>query len=439
MLKFIGKKKEIWKNPLVRDAFIYTVTDSIGKGIGFLLLPLVSFYLTPDELGIATNFLVLTQIVSLLAGMALVNSLPYFYYEQTKEQNRKLVSSLMFICMFLCIFLLFSDILLSSFIANYLKLDIGLQIYAIICVACTLIGGISFQLLRLQEKSIWFAGIQFAQILIHSALVIVFVVLLKWGGRGKIYADTGAVILLLLFHLGLIYRQGFLSLQVEKVFCIKLLKFGVPLLPHSLSFWLKGGIDKIFITQYGGGLYSNGLYSMAMTLMSIYSLVSHGFFRAYNPALQKRLAKINPENQDVEKLKIVKITYVCIILFFFLALFTVAITWGILNYIVDDKYEEAFVFIPWLVTGLFINTIYSFAIEFIYKQKKTFVLGIITFTGSLIQMAFAYFLIKSYGVLGAAYSALIGYIIISIAIFLYSRKVYPMPWFSFIKCHTLFK
>lgn len=430
MLKTIIKKGRKVKNPLIRDTFIYTVTDSIGKGIGFLLLPLVSFYVTPDELGIATNFSVFTQIVSLLAGLAIVNSLPYFYYEHTKEQNCKLVSCLMFICMTLCTTFLLMDLLLSHVISDYLKLDYGLQIYAIVCVACTLIGGISFQLLRLQDKSMLFAGVQLIQILVHCSLVILFVVGFKWGGRGKIYADTGVVILLLIVHILLMYRKGFLTLEIEKAVCKKLLKFGIPLLPHSLSFWLKGGMDKIFITQCGGGLYSNGLYSMALTLMSIFSLVSNGFFRAYNPALQKRLSRMTLENETVEKIKIVKITYLCICFFFFLALFTIVLSWGILNYIVDDKYKDAFVFIPWLVAGVFVNVIYSFAIEFIYKRKKTLGLGIITFTGSLFQMGLAYFLIKEYGVIGAAYSALVGYVIISIAVFLYSRKVYPMPWFS---------
>lgn len=430
MFEFLCRRREKLKSPLVRDTFIYTITDSIGKGVGFLLLPLVSFYVTPDELGIATNFVVLTQIASLLAGLAIVNSLPYFYYEQTKEQNQKLVSSLLFICMVLCVSLLLLDWLLNSFLSDSLKLDIGLQVYAIICVACTLIGGVNFQLLRLQDKSLWFAGIQLVQTLIHCALVLLFVVELKWGGRGKIYADTGAVILLSIVHLLLMFKQQFLSFKIEKSYCIKLLKFGVPLLPHSLSFWLKSGVDKIFITQYGGGLFSNGLYSMALTLMSIFSLVSNGFFRAYNPALQKRLANIKPENEKNEKLKIVKLTYLCLTAFLILALLTIALSWVILNYMVDDKYKESFIFIPWLVTGLFINIIYSFAIEFIYKMKKTLVLGLITFTGSLIQMVLTYYFVKQWDALGAAYSALVGYVLISIAIFIYSCKVYPMPWFN---------
>ena len=424
-----------YKNPILRDTFIYTLTDSIGKGVGFLLLPLVSFYVSPSELGIATNFSVLTSILSLLGGLAVVNALPYFYYEQTHEQNKRLVSNLLLICLTLCLGLALVDFALHSVVFDYLKLDISLQWYAILCVTCTLINGASFQLLRLQEKSYWFAGIQIIHIILHCCLVFIFVVWLEWGGRGKVYADTGAAILLVGLHLYLMYRQGFLSFCTDKVYIKKLLMFGVPLLPHAMSFWLKSGLDKIFITQYGGGLYQNGLYSMAMTLMSIYSLFSVGFFRAYNPGLQKRLANITIENENKEKRKIVRTTYLCIGFFVLLALFTVFTSWFILYFIVDDKYEESFKFVPWLVAGLLVHSIYSFSIEFIYKMKKTAVLGAITFIGSIIQMLLAYYFIRLYGVIGAAYSSLVGTIIISMALFLYSRKIYPMPWFSFFNKH----
>lgn len=63
-------------------------------------------------------------------------------------------------------------------------------------------------------------------------------------------------------------------------------------------------------------------------------------------------------------------------------------------------------------------------------MKKTLVLGLITFTGSLIQMVLTYYFVKQWDALGAAYSALVGYVLISIAIFIYSCKVYPMPWFN---------
>ena len=38
-------------NSVAKQAFIYTATDAISKGISFLVIPFISYYLTPDQLG----------------------------------------------------------------------------------------------------------------------------------------------------------------------------------------------------------------------------------------------------------------------------------------------------------------------------------------------------------------------------------------------------
>ena len=55
-LKF-GKRKT-----LLGNALIYILSDGITKALSFLILPFVSFYLIPEQLGIAANFDVLQMI-----------------------------------------------------------------------------------------------------------------------------------------------------------------------------------------------------------------------------------------------------------------------------------------------------------------------------------------------------------------------------------------
>ena len=119
--------------------------------------------------------------------------------------------------------------------------------------------------------------------------------------------------------------------------------------------------------------------------------------------------------------------------FFLLALGAIIGGWIIVYYIIDEKYEESFKFIPWIILALYIKALYSFTIQFIYKKKKTFVLGIITFISSIIQMLLSYVLIKNLGIMGAVYSGCVAALITSVAIAIYSYIVYPMPWFSFVK------
>ena len=208
------------------------------------------------------------------------------------------------------------------------------------------------------------------------------------------------------------------------------MKFGLPLMPHSISFWFKSGADKVFITNFAG-LAANGIYSMAMSISSLYTLVSNAFFNAYIPTLQKKLSNMTPDNERDEKIRIVKTTYLMIGLFFLVSLCSVLGAWIILKFMVAEKYEQAFEFIPGVILSLYIYVVYTFAVQFVYKMKKTLVLGIITFTGSLVQMILSYYFVKYSGPMGAVSSSIVGSLLVSLAIFYYSNKIYPMPWLYF--------
>lgn len=422
----------ISRNVLLRDTFIYTATDMLGKAMSFLLIPFLSFYLPPGELGIATNFAVLTSILTLLSGLAVVNSVPYFYYEQDENENSLLISNLLYLVTFLCIFLGICFIILGDYVYNYLQLDYKAQILAVIFVYASLICQINLTLLRLEDKAKDFSILQIGQILLHTTLVVLFVIVLKKGGMGKILAETLAFFMMALIHFFLMVKKGFVGKRIVKKWQIKLIRFGLPLLPHSLSFWLKGSTDKIFITSFWG-LQSNGIYSMALSISTIYTVLVNSFFNAYTPYLQKRLVSIVPTNEMTEKKAIIKQTYYLYGLFLVIAILSIAVSWVVLNYFVDAQYSESFVYIPYIIASNYIYTFYNFAIEYIYKVKKTLVMGLITFTGSVFQMAISYYLIRDYGITGAAYSLIAGTLLITTGIFLYSRYVYYMPWFYFLR------
>lgn len=423
--------KQVVGHKLIRDTLVYTVTDGIGKAISFILLPILSYYLSPEGLGLATNFTVFTSIVNLLAGQAILNALQYFYYEQTKEQNAILVSNLIWMTIIACLCLAIIALLWSNLIFNYLQLDLTFQLLTFPFALAFVLTNINLQLLRLEDKPKSFAIYQIVQIALHCLLVVLFVIIWKQDGEGKIYAEILTVIMMGAVNFYSIIKRKYLIFKYDKESIKKLLKFGLPLMPHSISFWFKSGADKVFITNFVG-LASNGIYSMAMSISSLYTVVSNAFFNAYVPALQKKLSSLTPETEQTEKMKIVKTTYLIIGLFFIISVLAIFGGWVILKFIVDDKYETAFAFLPGIILSLYIYVVYTFAVQFVYKQKKTLVLGIITFSGSLIQMGLAYLFVKLLGTMGAVYSSIIGSLIISVAIFIYSHKVYPMPWLYFL-------
>lgn len=423
-MKFFNYKSAILKNTL-----IYTATDGISKAMSFLTIPLVSHYLLPAQLGIAANFDVLQNIVMLLTGQAIVNSLPYFYYGKEKQEVARLVSNLLLLVVVSNVFLSGIILFTTESIGQYLHINIALQLLTVVSVIAHLLTNTNLILYRLEEKPHIFAILQITQTIIYLILLVTFVIILRMEALGKIYAVVGGFCIMAIVHLVLLVKRGYLVLQINLDDIKRLLKFGIPLLPHSLSFWIKSGMDKVLLTAYCG-LAVNGLYSMAMSFGAIYNIFYLAFNNAYVPYLQKRLSLINSDNMTIEKEKIVRLTYKIGSVFILLFFVVVGICWLAIQYVLDPQYLNSFTFVPWIIFSLTINSFYGLVIQYAYTVKKTFGLGIITFSGSIIQLILTYVLITQIGEDGIKYSMVFGSLVITLGVWWYSNKVYPMPWFK---------
>ena len=417
----------LFQNKIFKYTVVYTFTDGLSKGISFLIFPLVSYYILPDQLGLAANFDVLQLITSLLAGMAVVNSLPYFFYEQEKKENALMISNLILIVLCICLFFSVIIFFFSNVIYKYLQIDLSLQLLALLAACANLFFSLGMIILRLEDKVRNFVVLSLSQVVVQLLLVSYFVLFCKMQALGKIYSSVITQFLFALIQLSILYKRGYIVTQFSASFCVKLLKFGLPLLPHSLSFWFKSGIDKILLTNFCG-LSVNGLYSMALSLGGVYNIFNQSFNNAYIPYLQKKIN--NVVNLNVEKRRIVALTYKLMLLFTVVYFIAVIIAWGILNYLLSEKYIGAFMFIPWIMLVSLINTMYGLVIQFIYTSKKTFGLGVITFSFSIFQAILGYVLVRQLGAFGICLSSVIGAFLIAISVWGYSMKVYPMPWFN---------
>lgn len=422
--------KDLFKQSLFKNTVIYTLTDGISKAISFLLLPFVSYYIVPEQMGVVANYDVLQSIICLIAGQAVVNAIPYFYYERSQKEIASLVSNLILLILIISVSLGGLILFIYPVVETHLHLTVGLQLLTIVSSICSLLISLNLVLLRLEDRPYTFAKLQILQVTVSVALVIILVIVEKMEAIGKIYSVVLTLGIMSLLHAFLLFKKNYIVFRIDIRNIKELLNFGIPLLPHSLSFWLKGGMDKVLLTSFCG-LAANGLYSMAMSFGAVYSIFNTAFNNAYVPYLQKRISLILPDNQVTEGTKIVRLTYKIYQLFIVLYFVAVLFCWVVINYILSDKYRPSFEYIPWIMLSLTIQSFYSLVIQFIYTKKKTFGLGIITFSCSVVQFILTYLLVRTLGSTGIKYSLVIGSLLTTLSVWYYSNKAYPMPWFSF--------
>lgn len=410
---------------------VYAFSDGISKAMPFLVFPIVAYMLTPAEFGLVSNFNVLCQI---LFAFTLLNTPTYLtveYYKCSREKRQSLILNILLLLLILLSISLILTLLFRNLIFKYTELTIKWQLYALIWVWFNSIIYIYQAKLRLDEKAKKFGVYQFVQSLFSAGFTILFVVLLKWGWRGRIESLVITNLVIGGFGFFILIREGIFSSKIDWITIKYAFFFGIPLLPHTLSFWLKNGLDKIYITNTIS-IAENGIFTFAGMLVSIFFMVTSAFFSAYTPYLFKTLASIETisTSNEKENIKIKLLNQVK----YFILVYTVANILGyfLIKIVIElfffEKYGSSLRYIPWLQLSSFFGIFYAIFSSYVFYMKSTKILGIITMSTAVLQALLNYFAVLQYGVMGIIAVGLLISLIMAILVGIHSNKVYPMPW-----------
>lgn len=407
----------------------YFIVDSINKSLPFLIMPILAAYLSTSEFGLVSNFSAIIQIAYAFIALNTYTKLSTDYYKSEGKVS-SLYTNLTNLNFVMCGFVLLVIVLFNQLIEKAFFLSLEWQVIAVCIAAGMVLMNMCATLLQMRGKPIKYGIVQLGQSFSFFILCILLVVVLQWSWKGRIYASfisyvsVGLIVLFLVF-----YKKLYQSKLADTKLVYTYFLWGLPLLPHALSFWLKFGADKVIISNYLN-LSENGIYSLALSMGSVTSLFSTSFFNTYSPYFYKKLNEFdNTDNIDRKqtiKSRLIKNSYlyllgngiVSIIAYFALAL--------IINIFFKGDYLKAIPLLPFTLLTNFIGSFYTIYSGFLFYRGRTKLMGGITFSSALLQVALNFMLIPLLGVYGAIWSGIIVASIISISILLLSLKEYKI-------------
>ena len=80
---------------LAKDSLVYTFADVINKAIPFLLLPVLTHYLAPDDYGVIAAFGSFMGVVSMFISLSMNGAVSVNYYILEKSELAKYVASVL--------------------------------------------------------------------------------------------------------------------------------------------------------------------------------------------------------------------------------------------------------------------------------------------------------------------------------------------------------
>lgn len=416
-------------HPLFKSGLVYTVSDAINKSVPFFLLPVLSYYLLPGDYGIIANFNVLLSVITILITIGVDGAISVNYYKLSREDLAKYI--------FNGIVLIFSITLLVSLlllifhiqVQSWTKIPFNIQLLVIVMALSASITALNLSLWRLEGKALFFGVYEISQTVVNISASLVLVVMFKMGWIGRVEGMFLATVLFGGFSFYLLFVRGYLKINFNKFYLKEILFFGLPLVPHALSFWIRSGVDRIFITRFIGET-ATGLYATGFQFGILISFLTLSFNNAFSPYIYKNLSEKDEGQLQKNKTSLVKITYLGISLLAMFCLFFTVFSNFILTHFFSKNYIEAKEFVFYAILSQTFQGMYLLFVNYIFFAKKTKLLALITFGSAVLQVIMSLLMIPRFGALGAAYSTVFVSFINFIAVAIYSSKVYKMPWLT---------
>ncbi len=409
---------------LKQQILSYSGVNIINASVPFLLLPILTTYLSPEDYGILS----MVQLLMLLSfPFVMMNSqglLIMEYSNLSKEKYKALVSTAILIPLFGFVFLEFIFFLFSNSIVKYFQIPSYLLYLIPVFLFFQTIPTFVPIIFQAKKDPFNFGKFKISLTIINVLLSLLFVVLLNYGWEGRLFGIVGSFLIFSIIGVIVLFRFDVLNLSFDFESLKKILTFGFPLLPHAISAILLASSSKFFLAN----MISNeavGIYTVAFQIASAVLLIMTSVNQAWAPNLYEML---NSNPTEIAKLGIVKQTYKVMIFMIAITLFFIVLVPYIFIFFINENYHSGVLISRIISIGLLMNGLYFLVTNYILFTKNTKVLSYITSIISIIGAVINYYLILEYGIIGAAYGLIITFGLLFITVFYYSNKLYRMPW-----------
>lgn len=396
----------------------------INMVIALLTTPIITRLVAPDSFGQLSIFTMYTNLAVMFFCLGMDQTLVRFYYENNEiKYRRELLCKcaippliITFICgIILC--------LLAKFCTVKFEFDFQIILILIINIFIGVLYRFSAMAVRLNYHNRLFAGLNIINKMSYVVFVLLLLTLTKINDfLSLIIATTGTSILV--FLISALLELNSYKLKNEKIISSvisykQLLKYGFPFIFSMGITTLFQSLDKISLNRYA--TYTEiGIYSSAMTLVHIFSILQTSFNTIWAPvAIEHHLQ--NPKDK-----KYYSNAFEIVTVFMFGAGITLILIKDIFALLLGSKYREAAYILPFLIFNPIMYTISETTVCGIDFEKKSKLHILIATISCLTNYIGNTLLVPILGGKGAAISTGFSYII-----FFMMRTFIGQKYFNF--------
>lgn len=356
------------------------------------LIPVYTSILTKEEYGAMAMITACKGIIDLFSNLNIHSGISRDYYELEGDRKR-LVSTGLFSILTCAMVVLAIISAFSHYITDNL-LEIPNYYNAFMVMAMSIPAGSTMSyfsiLTRYKKKPTLFTIGSIMQLVIQISISIIGVIVLRIGIISIFLGILCGEIFSILYF-GYINRRD-IGFTFKKQYLCNALKFSIPTLPAILAGWLDSSLGQVLIGKYVS-MADLGVYSLALSLSSVFTLLSTAFQNVWSPFLYENCKKPN-FNNEARKL----FATFCLALILITIIIS-AFAPELITLLSNKGYLDAAIYFPLLCIPMSVYLLFPFVSSGVSITRDTKYIGISYVGGSLLNVFLMFLLLKHLSIL----------------------------------------
>ncbi len=392
-----------------------TIGNFASKILSFLIVPVYTAVLTTQEYGVADTLMTTVNLLYPFFTLMICEAVLRFLLDKTGDQQQIFSVGFWITIFGFAVMLLFSPV---YFLFDSLQ---GYYWYFILYYFAITLQMVLNYYVRGIERVGLFAFNGFLVTFIYLVLNIVFLLVLKIGVHGYFLALILSYFLdcIFVWFVAKLHRQLVSPWRLDRGLVRRMLKYCVPMIPNSISWWISTSADK-YIIIFFYGYAAAGVYATSQKIPSLFAMIGTIFMGAWQISAVEDFGSeesrlfFSDIYRKYSSLNIVVVSaFIC---------GTQLLSWILFS----GDYYQGWIYTPVLLfsfvfhaMGNFLGTIYTSA------KETRFMFGSAV-AAAAANIVLNFLLIPFFGVIGAAWATLISYFVMWLVRLIDSKRFFTL-------------
>jgi O-antigen/teichoic acid export membrane protein len=408
----------MWRD-LFKTNLIYAVGSLANSAALFILIPYLVNGLSPQEYGLWSLAEITIMLLStvMLAGIDMGVMREYWAETDAARRASILGTAVIGVTGWSLALCLGFGLALSPLLAGTVSATTRWLVLGIAASEALWVLGLN--ILRIQDRARSFVGLSLLRLVIFLGLSVGLIAA-GLGIDGGLLGRLAASIVSLLLSAALIWRGMVLRLDWPRL--RRILRYGLPLLPTNIAVYVLLTSDR-YVLQHVASLEIVAIYSFAYKIASMLDLLVTRPFSIDWVSRRFKIANAPDAPRQYARILTIYLAFAsaCVLLI-------IAVTPAVYRWVAPAAYASGAAIIPVLLLGSLCSGLSHPLNVGIMIKDQTRWLPLLSWIAAIACLGFNYWWIPRYGMIGAAWATVAGYLVWSGGIAWLSVRIYHVPY-----------